>query len=49
MIDRAFLRRSQSEHTAKVAIDLMSRWKRVNADLATDSDLFRLVVRVPLK
>jgi hypothetical protein len=31
------------------ALDLMSRLKRVDADLAADGDLFRLTVRAPLK
>jgi hypothetical protein len=35
--------------SAKVAIDLMARWRRIDADLASDGDLFRLVARVPIK
>jgi hypothetical protein len=34
---------------ARPALDLMARLKRVDADLASESDLFRLVVRAPLK
>jgi hypothetical protein len=34
---------------AKMMIDLMARLKRVDADLASDGDLFRLLVRAPLK
>ncbi len=34
---------------AKPALDLMARLRRVDADLAAGSDLFRLTVRAPLK
>jgi hypothetical protein len=48
MVGRIFSNLGAAD-SAKSVLDLMARLKRLDADLATDGDLFRLVVRAPLK
>jgi hypothetical protein len=48
MVGRIFTNFGAAD-SAKAAIDLMARLKRIDADLATDGDLFRITVRAPLK
>jgi hypothetical protein len=48
MVGRIFTNLGAAD-SAKAAIDLMARLKRIDADLATDGDLFRITIRAPLK
>jgi hypothetical protein len=48
MVGRIFSNLGAAD-SAKSAVDLMARLKRLDGDLAADGDLFRIVLRAPLK